>query len=157
MCMKKILSVFVIFSLLGCVTAESVKTLSDYELCYEDSSGQFTDNLYKIYGDEVDRRESLDCSIYANEIAEYKRKQAEQSAKLKELSATLNRVNDNQSGRSSTQAETKTTNYPTLTTWYPLETSYVSGYNRICVYNNGRKSISKSISSYSKCQTGIRE
>ena len=148
--MKKILSVFVIFSLLGCVTAESVKSLSDYELCFEHSKSQFSEAEWQIYDNEVMLRDSLNCNTHAKAIEEEKERERKRSEALNELADTFKEINANKSG---TNTQNKTTASKTnLRSTYKLERTYISGYKRVCIYSNGRERITESISSYSNCQ-----
>jgi hypothetical protein len=128
--MKKILSVFVIFSLLGCVTAEGAKNLSDYSLCYQHSEPQGSEAQWKVYDNEVKLRESLNCNTHAKAIEESKARDKKRSEALQEMADTFYEIGANQSGRSSqTGTSFKTT--------YSLDSHYVSGGNRICMYSRG--------------------
>ena len=144
MCMKKILSVFVIFSLLGCVTAESVKTLSDYELCFEHSKPQGSETEWQIYDNEVMLRDSLNCNTHAKAIEEEKERERKRSESLNELADTFYEMGAVQSGRSSqTGSSVKMT--------YRLDSHYVSGGNRICMYSLGSQKATHTISGIGLC------
>jgi len=141
---EKILSVFIIFLLLGCVTAESVKILSDYELCYEHSKPQGSETEWKIYDNEVMLRDSLNCNTHAKAIKEQKDRERKRSEALNDLADTFHEIGANQSGRSSqTGSSIKMT--------YRLDSHYVSGGNRICMYSLGSKKATHTISGIGLC------
>lgn len=151
--MKYLLSTLLILGLFGCVTSESVKTLSDYEVCLQHSSSQISESVWQVYDNEVQSRESLDCKTYEERIAKYKERERKRSEALQNLADTLNEVNDNQSGRYSTNTNTS----PQLTKMWLLDRDYVEGTQKVCVYKNlGKVHYITHKSQWTPCKPSVR-
>ena len=122
----------------GCVTVESVKSLSDYQLCLEHSQPQDSETVWKLYDDELSMRESLDCKIYAKQMKEErqramerKRIAKERSEAMQEIADRFGEINDQQSGRASTNSDTE----PTKTGFLKSDRTVISGLNKVCYYD----------------------
>ena len=122
----------------GCVTVESVKSLSDYQLCLEHSQPQDSETVWKLYDDELSMRESLDCKIYAKQMKEEmqramerRRIAKERSEAMQEIADRFGEINDQQTGRASTKSDTE----PTKTGFLVSEKTENIGFNTICYYD----------------------
>tara|TARA_B100001093_G_scaffold294155_1_gene280583 strand:- start:238 stop:690 length:453 start_codon:yes stop_codon:yes gene_type:complete len=149
--MKYLPSIIIFLGLLGCVTAESVKTISDYDLCLNHSEPKISESVWQVYDDELKSRQSLDCKVHAKRIAEYKERERKRSEAMQEIADRFGEINDQQSGRTSTKSSVTQgqTGY--------LEEEYVSGFNKICVYSGVSGKFTKTISSVSLCPISAKQ
>jgi TPP-dependent 2-oxoacid decarboxylase len=153
--MKKLLALLLLFGIVGCVTSESVKTLSDYNLCLNHSSAQISESVWRVYDDELESRKSLDCMVHAKRIAEYKERERKRSEALQGLSEALKESNANKSGRYSTNTNTNTSTK--LTKMWLLDRQYVEGTQKVCVYKNlGKVHYITHKSQWTPCKPSVR-
>ena len=122
----------------GCVTVESVKSLSDYQLCLEHSQPQDSETVWKLYDDELSMRESLDCKIYAKQMREERQRAMERrriakerSEAMQEIADRFGEINDQQSGRGSTKSDTE----PTVLGFLISDKTETIGFNKVCYYD----------------------
>jgi len=151
--MKKLLALLLLFGIVGCATTESLQTMSDYNLCYQHSSSQVTESVWKMYDNELQSRESIDCKVYAEQIAQQKEREKKRSEAWQNLSDTLNDINSKQSGR----YPTNTNPSPQITKMWLLDREYVEGTQKVCVYKNlGKVHYITHKSQWTPCKPSVR-
>ena len=152
--MKYLSSIIIVFGLLGCVTAESVKTISDYDLCLNHSEPKISESVWQVYDDELQSRKSLDCNVYAKRIAEYKERERKRAEALNNLSDSLNEIAEQQRVRVG-NVNSNTVNINQGVT-YILTDNYVSGSNRICIYKLGSQTATHTMKGMRMCPPSMK-